>query len=516
MKLADWLSVRVGIILTTAGWSFFVFILYLFRNHRAVASASSLLFMWAMGLAAIYVYFRLKTKTLNDGRGLQINDLFYTSVVETSPDSIAVTDLTCRFVYCSKKTAELHGYASTGELIGMSAFKLIPYKEVLKAVRYMRLTRSNSFIKNLELTLLRSDGSTFPAEVSASLVKNKIGLPIAFIAIVRDITDRKLEEIQARESMRLYRIVADNTYNWEFYATASGNFIYVSPSSHNITGYKVEEFLKDPGLMLKLVHPEDREKFRAHREDAFRDRGPQELEFRIIKRDGSIRWIYHVCQPVLNEKGGFIGTRGSNSDITERKTLDDQLRQAYEKLQAQYREIEGLQNVLREQSVRDPLTGLHNRRYMEEALRLEYARAVRGGLSFSIVMLDMDNLKQINDQYGHVFGDKTLQMLGAELSKATRMEDVTCRYGGDEFLIILHNTSAQDTCNKIESIRLQLSERPVMFEGQNIRVTFTAGVATFPIHGQTIEAVLQAADSALYTAKAAGRNMVMMYKTADP
>lgn len=123
-----------------------------------------------------------------------------------------------------------------------------------------------------------------------------------------------------------YRIVADNTYDWEFWLSPASEFIYISPSCKRITGFEADEFRADPGLQGRIVHPDDRSRLAVHRHDVIRRMIPGAIEYRIIGADGAIRWIDHACQPVFDEKGNFLGTRGNNRDITERKQAEEEIR----------------------------------------------------------------------------------------------------------------------------------------------------------------------------------------------
>ena len=184
-------------------------------------------------------------------------------------------------------------------------------------------------------------------------------------------------------------------------------------------------------------------------------------------------------------------------DITERKQAQDALLKS--------------QALLREQSVRDHLTGLFNRRYMEETLERELLRAARKQLSLGIIMLDLDNLKQFNDTWGHAAGDEILGALGGLLLKQVRGEDIACRYGGDEFVLILPDASQAVTRERAELICEHAKQFHLQFDGQSLAaVTLSLGVAVFPEHGVTSAGILRAADTALYRAKHEGRDRVVV------
>jgi PAS domain S-box-containing protein len=149
------------------------------------------------------------------------------------------------------------------------------------------------------------------------------GAAISVIVEALHRTKRRIENEYER-----YRVVADNTYDWEFWLDPLGRSLYQSPSCKRITGYTAPEFAADPGLLERMVHPEDLPAFKAHRHGVVGEQVAGELQFRIIRPDGSIRWIEHFCQPVFDSNGGYLGARGSNSDITGRKMSDQALRES--------------------------------------------------------------------------------------------------------------------------------------------------------------------------------------------
>jgi diguanylate cyclase (GGDEF)-like protein/PAS domain S-box-containing protein len=518
MKLAKAVFTRIqeSTLVMVMGWGLILFLFYFFKIRPFGFTFFDLALLWAAGALGIFFIHRRQGSIGNKREHTtditRTSNILYDAIVETSPDSVLVTNLKGNFIFCSKQTALLHQYDSPEELIGTSAFKLFPPRETVRIARYMSEVQESGMIKNIEFNLLRRDGSQFAAELSVSLILDKSGTPFAFLAIVRDITERKWVEAQIRESEALYRVVADNTHDWEFWQAPNDRFIYISPSCNRISGYDDIEFIKDPELFSNIIHPDDRAGFAIHLHHATETNTVTEIEFRILRGDDhSVRWISHVCQPVFDKKGKFLGTRGSNRDITDKKMVDDELRAAYDQVRTQLAEIEELHTILREQAIRDSLTGLYNRRYMEEALRQEHARAIREGHQISVVMLDMDELKTVNDTHGHITGDRALQILGEQLAGLTRVEDIACRYGGDEFLIILHNTPARDAIKRVEEWRVKFSQLEVPHSSEKIMVTFTAGVASFPAAATSIEEIIHAADTALYKGKVQGRNIVCLF-----
>jgi len=188
------------------------------------------------------------------------------------------------------------------------------------------------------------------------------------------------------------------------------------------------------------------------------------------------------------------------------------LRQRYlEQIDRQTQQLVQSEAQLRELAIRDPLTGLFNRRYLEESLALEMLRARRKQYPIGIIMVDIDHFKRFNDIHGHTAGDAVLIRVGSFLRTQVRSSDVACRYGGEEFILILPEASREITEMRAESIRRDIKQIPVEYDGQNLEaVTLSLGVAAFPAHGLTIDAVLRAADAALYRAKLDGRDRIVV------
>ena len=198
-------------------------------------------------------------------------------------------------------------------------------------------------------------------------------------------------------------------------------------------------------------------------------------------------------------------------DITERKEVEKRLRDANFRLKSQLIEIGILQSQLREQAVRDSLTGLFNRRYLEETLDRELARAARESYPVSIIMIDIDHFKQINDTYGHEAGDIMLKALGGMLMTHSRRGDFACRYGGEEFLIVMPNMARSIVQERAAALRQSLKALMVRYGNHTLTATYSMGIASYPANGDTRESFLRAADMAMYAAKNAGRDDIRSF-----
>lgn len=198
-------------------------------------------------------------------------------------------------------------------------------------------------------------------------------------------------------------------------------------------------------------------------------------------------------------------------DITERKQVEKRLRYVNDRLQNQLIEIGLLQSKLRDQAIRDPLTQLFNRRYLEETLDHELARASREDYPVCIIMLDLDHFKQINDTYGHEAGDQVLKAVAFLLSEECRRGDFVCRYGGEEFVVVMPNIELDTAYERAESIKESLSLLEIPYKCFNLTITISVGIACHPRHGSTRYTILHAADQAMYGAKEAGRDHILSY-----
>jgi PAS domain S-box-containing protein len=173
-----------------------------------------------------------------------------------------------------------------------------------------------------EFRIVRPDGSIRYIKADSQTFRDADGKPLRMVGTNIDITERKQAEEALRASETKYRIVADNTYDWEFWTDATGQYVYISPSCRRITGFPAEAFRENPALLETIIHPDDLASYRNHLRETKAGQSVGRAEFRILDTDGQVHWIEHLCQPVFDEEGTWLGIRGNNRDVTNRKKTE--------------------------------------------------------------------------------------------------------------------------------------------------------------------------------------------------
>jgi diguanylate cyclase (GGDEF)-like protein/PAS domain S-box-containing protein len=326
-----------------------------------------------------------------------------------------------------------------------------------------------------------------------------------------DITERVQAQEALKQSEEKYRTVANFTYDWEAWRGPDGTYRYVSPSCERVTGHTAAEFLADSNLAVRITHPDDQSMVSEHFDTTANEAKKQNFnfDFRIISPEGGTHWISHFCTAVYDEGGQWLGRRESNRDVTERKLAEVELQYMKDGLEAANIELQTALARAQELAHTDSLTGVNNRRHLYELAEREFEVATRYQQPLSIIMFDIDHFKGINDTFGHTIGDQMLQRVTQVACKELRAADVIGRYGGEEFVIILPMTNAQQAYPLAERIRIGVGEIRMPTENGYAAVTLSIGIAEIIYNlqkGSTAEALIGRADMAMFAAKQAGRN----------
>lgn len=243
---------------------------------------------------------------------------------------------------------------------------------------------------------------------------------------------------------------------------------------------------------LDTVYEEDRPLVAKNIREGF-EHGTATIVARLITRSGIRYFSLSAARLDTAIKPYLVGIA---TDITDRKLVEE--------------EMQKMQEQLREQTIRDPLTDLFNRRYLNDVMRRELIRATREAGSIGLILCDIDHFKSINDIHGHLFGDEVLRLFAELLKASARGSDIVCRYGGEEFLLLLPDMTLEVTQKRAEHLRATVAEMQVESEVGIVRVTASFGVAAFPGNGCSGDDLVRSVDEAMYSAKAAGRNCVVI------
>ena len=236
----------------------------------------------------------------------------------------------------------------------------------------------------------------------------------------------------------------------------------------------------------------------------------ESINFELEITDPEMRILDILVSPLTRNKA-FDGWLVIFDDETERRMATRALEKANKTLLQKLDEIEKLQIQLKEQAIRDPLTGLFNRRFFDEYFNNELVRSIRMDTPISLLMVDIDHFKSVNDRFGHDVGDQVLEMLGEILKTMFRKSDVSCRFGGEEFLVLLPGLAHDQAFNRAEALRERFEQSTREAEFLYAQVTVSIGISNYPMHADNTRDLFRTADKALYQAKEQGRNRVCCY-----
>lgn len=343
---------------------------------------------------------------------------------------------------------------------------------------------------------------------AAALIAGMGLLSVAFVVvgiagISRSVSRREQTECELRQSETKFHTMVDWATDWEYWVSADGRIHYMTPSVLPFTGYTVDAFERDPGLINALIHPDDCGLWNQHLGTVDEDRCSVQghaLDLRIVRRSGEVRWVSHVCRPVIGPGGEYLGRRATMRDITDRKASEDEIRQL-----AYY----------------DALTGLPNRRLFLDRLGHALRATERSQTFGALMMLDLDHFKKLNDTQGHDVGDRLLVEVARRLAGVVRETDTVSRLGGDEFAVMIEgldpdeSTAAGQAKQVAEKIHAVLNE-PYALGGadDDHRSSPSLGMTLFRGPAPPLEVLMKQADVALYQAKDAGRNAIRFFNPA--
>ncbi|MFL6874408.1 diguanylate cyclase [Pseudomonas marginalis] len=372
------------------------------------------------------------------------------------------------------------------ELEARSASLSVTLGKRIPASQAMLVESPDNLHEAREWTLVRQDGSQLIVNMLATVLLDDHGLWIGHLAIYLDVTEQKraYEALAARDRLlkKLSAHVPGGIFQFTLEPQDNWRFIYASDGMRDIYEIEVSALQRDATKVFERIHPLDAERVRASIRLSALQLSHWREEYRVQLPQRGLRWIRGEATPEELPGGGTLW-HGYVSDISDLKRVEEELRAL---------------------SITDSLTGIHNRRYFQDRLRTEMARLNRTSGALSVIMLDIDHFKRINDQHGHAVGDGVLQELCRRISQRLRRTDVFCRLGGEEFMVLCPNTDGEQAYGL--AMELWQSLRNLPMEPVGI-VTASFGVASWRVD-EGIDGLLLRADSAVYVAKQAGRDRV--------
>jgi diguanylate cyclase (GGDEF)-like protein/PAS domain S-box-containing protein len=425
---------------------------------------------------------------------------FRESVIDNASIWINVLDPGARVTVWNKAAEEISGYRRDEVLNNLSIWEwLYPdpdYRATVVNAAAAILDKGIE-VRGFESRIRTRRGEEKTISWSSRRFFGEKGEMVGSIAIGEDITARKRAEEALRERERQLATLMANLPGMAYRCLNDPNWTmkFVSSGCWSLTGYAPEALVDNGEVSYgDLVHPEDRERIWIEVQQAILAGRPFALEYRLIRRSGDEIWVWEQGRAVHIDERELI--EGIIIDITDRKAMEQELAWL---------------------ATRDALTGLYNRRELMQQFQEAVLRGAGGPRPLAVVLLDVDHFKRVNDSFGHATGDEVLRRIGELLRTNVRQTDSAARYGGEELVVVLPAMASAEALEAAERLRtLVAAQRIAAGDGRTLAITVSVGVAVFPEHGKTPEELLESADRALYRAKHAGRDCVVLASLSPP
>ena len=465
----------------------------------------------------------------------------FVPVLDNMSDLVAVLDTEGRRLYNSPSYHTLFGERN---LKGTDSFREIHPEDRERVKRVFRDTVESGVGQRCQYRFLLGDGSIRYIESQGDVIKDALGKVTQVVVVARDTTARKLAELELQESNRQLQatVLELDQRNRENLALHKlGDLLEMCKSEAEAKGalaqFVDELFPGTSGNLYLLNFGNDLLEAVASwgaaglvgdpvigRDDCWALRRGQLYVVEGAHSKLSCQHLIaapqgaYLCAPLMGQ-GEVLGMLHVQYAAAQAREPEAVQKRQFESQQAWALTVSEhialalanlkLRDTLRAQAVHDSLTGLYNRRYLERALDREVLRATRNKRTVGVIMLDLDHFKHFNDSHGHEAGDALLRLLGDYLVTHVRAEDIACRYGGEEFVVILPEASPEMSRNRAQELWKGVQGLHVNFHGELLNgVTASLGVAAFPAQGTTSAELLRAADAAMYAAKRLGRDRV--------
>ncbi len=439
--------------------------------------------------SAIIIAFSDITARRSAERALARSEEMYRSLVETSNDLIWSLDGEGRWTYANAAAARRIYGREVAELLGRPLHELIAPEVRERDVAVFRRVQQGKAVYSYETRHLRRDGQHVDLSFNAIPLRSARGEIIGATGTARDITEQKLAAAALHESVEKLRLAVDaaDLYYWEWNVDA--DVLHWGRDPSVLIGRPDERTQAWPDLR-SLLHPDDRERYAAAGRHALESGEAYRCEFRIVTQDGETRWISSEGKLM---RGGGHGARrmlGASRDVTDAKRQEEEVRFfAYH----------------------DTLTSLPNRRLLDDRLKQAVYLAQRRDGRVGVMLIDLDEFKQVNESLGHRAGDAVLREVSRRLAVCVRKADTLARQGGDEFVVVIPDLALESDCQVVAEKVLRALEPECVVDGRAFRIGASIGISVFPADAGDGEGLLRNADVAMYRAKQLGRNNYRFY-----
>jgi diguanylate cyclase (GGDEF)-like protein/PAS domain S-box-containing protein len=343
---------------------------------------------------------------------------------------------------------------------------------------------------HFEIRIRHRNGSWHTFElVGSKMIQDNV---VEYVIVnLHDITERKMAESQReaaleslRQSEEKYRTILENIQEGYFEVDLDGNFTFLNDATCFLLGYSKEKLI---GMNNRQYTDKEHSKklFQAFNKVYSTGEPTEGFDWQIIRKDGTRRYVEASVSLQKNSSDKPIGFRGIVRDVTERKQIEQQLNHI---------------------ATHDILTGLPNRMLFVDRLEVALSQSKRNRQKLAVIMLDLDNFKDVNDTLGHMVGDQLLKEVGYRLAGLVRQSDTVARLGGDEFIILLSDIERREDSAGIAEIVLKAFQQPFVCGNHNLTSSTSIGIAIYPDDGEDIDSLLRNSDTAMYFVKTHGRN----------
>ncbi|MFG6149102.1 diguanylate cyclase domain-containing protein [Halobacillus sp. B23F22_1] len=421
--------------------------------------------------------------TMNSPEARYLNRIF-SSYIENTEEAFALFDLNWNFLKINESFYRIFGYQKS-ELYDMNWFDMQVELQPRFQELYSLLEKGEK-LKRFDQQLYRKNGEVMMASIGLTAIVDEEGKFIRVVMTLDDITDKVHTKLKLKESEVRYRLIAEYSQDLIKIIDRNGYIQYASPSHYHVIGYYSEEMV---GIHYTAnVHEGDKEIVQENDLSYLQHTSELRYEVRMRKKNGTYLWVETRLTPVKDKKGYYTKVVASSREITKRKQAEEKLKQM---------------------AYTDHLTGLTNRRVFEDQLKM--AAQPSSTRKFALLYLDGDQFKQVNDEFGHNFGDELLIMIGERLKSTVRKEDVVARMGGDEFAILLSDVQSYQDIEEVAERIISRIHHPFLIQGYKFSFSCSVGISIYPDDAKQVFQMKKHADLALYEAKKRGKKQHVFY-----